>query len=53
LEGRGSAQCGIKGQIIGFSVGRAGLDVPAALAIGLCLRSASAMGTHHVIERGI
>ena len=53
LERRGRPEGGVKGQVVGLFVGRAGLNIAAALAIGISVRAASRMVAHHLVERGI
>ena len=51
LERSGRAQGGVKGQVVGFSVGGPGLNVAAALAFCSSLGPASAVPAGNFIER--
>jgi len=43
LEGRRGTDGGIEGDIVGFTVGWAGLDITASLTLGVCVRPAPGM----------
>jgi hypothetical protein len=43
LEGRGGANGGVKGDIVGLAIGRTRLDVTPALALGMGAGAASSM----------
>jgi len=51
LEWGCGAQCGVKRQVIGFPVRRAGLNVAAAFALGMRLRATSGVTTGDSIQR--
>jgi len=44
---------GVEGDVVGFAVGRAGLDVPSALALGAGAAAASALPPGELVDRGI
>jgi len=51
LKWGGSTQRGIKGQVIGFAVCRAGLNVPPAFAVGVRVRTAPAVAARNSVQR--
>jgi hypothetical protein len=53
LERRGSAQRGIESEVICLALGRAGLDIPAALALRVGTRASPAVAAAQFIECGI
>jgi hypothetical protein len=53
LERSRGAQRGIESDIVGFTLGRAGLDVTAAFTLGVRARAATAAATTQLIEGGI
>ena len=44
---------GVEGDVVGFAVGRAGLDVPSALALGAGAAAASALPPGELVDRSI
>lgn len=53
LQRRGGAQCGVKGEVIGFAAGRAGLNVAPALTVGACPGAPAALFAGEFVEGGI
>jgi hypothetical protein len=51
LIGSRGPQGGVEGQVIDFALGGTGLDVPAALALGVCVRSSPAFLAADLVER--
>ncbi len=53
LEGGGGAEGGVEGDVVGLAVGGAGLDVAAALALGVGARAAPGVLAGQLVERGV
>jgi hypothetical protein len=53
LEGRSRAQRGVESQIVGFSLGGTGLDVTAALAVGMGARAPAPVVARQFIQGSV
>jgi hypothetical protein len=53
LVWRGGAQRGVKGDVVGFAIGRPGLDVASAFAVGAGAAAPPALAACQLVERGV